>query len=706
MTQPGKAPELSQEEQEKRRLVSLWIQEIKLAQKHYEEYTQRAKKLIKRFRDEKQDSQYSTRGNKFQLFWSNVSTLQPSLYARTPKPQVERRFKTADPVGRDAATILERATDYSVQHCQDFDAVMKACRDDYLIVARGTAWERYVPHFSQQPQQMRLQISNEPNPDKQPVYLNEKGEPVDVKPEQVKQDAQGLYIDQPVEVLAYEESVTDYVHWSDFLHSPARVWEEVRWVARRCFLSKAEVVKRFGEEFKSLPCTHLPEHVKDNTKESSVQEPFRQAEVWEIWDKISRKVYWVCTDYSNRFLDEREDPLGLSGFFPCPKPLFATLTTDSLIPVPDFCQYQDQADMLDEVTERIAKITDSIRVTGAYNGQFAELGSILKNDNSLTPVMDWVGFAQKGGLEGQIDMLSIAEQVNALRVLYDVQRALKQDIYEITGLSDIIRGNTAPNETATAQQIKGQFATLRLSDRQQEVQRFARDIMRIKAEIIAEKFQPMTLALMSGIDPQDPNQQQAFMMALQLLRSDAMRTFRVDIETDSTVALDENAEKERRTEYLSSVGSFLRDALPLAQQLPPLLPFINQAILFASRGFKAGRELEAVLEQSLAGLEEMAQQTMNQPEQPDPAVMQAQQKAQFEQEKEAARQQLEVRKQDMNAMIAQRELDLKAQIETLKLERDAAIQREKIAAQALIEQQKEQNKAQMAAFQNFTQPLG
>ncbi len=79
-----------------------------------------------------------------------------------------------------------------------------------------------------------------------------------------------------------------------------------------------------------------------------------------------------------------------------------------------------------------------------------------------------------------IDVISAA-----LEKLYLARDQIKNVIYETTGISDILRGLTDPNETLGAQQIKTQWGSLRVQRKQAEVARFARDLFRLKAEIFA-----------------------------------------------------------------------------------------------------------------------------------------------------------------------------------------------------------------------------
>jgi hypothetical protein len=173
--------------------------------------------------------------------------------------------------------------------------------------------------------------------------------------------------------------------------------------------------------------------------------------------------------------------------------------------VPDFVQYQDQAKELDDITARIALLTDAVKVSGIYDASAGDLQKLMLNgdENNLVPVDNWALYAERGGIAGVISFVPIKEVVDALMVLYGSREKAKEDLYEITGISDILRGVSDSKETATAQGIKSQWGNLRIGDRQKEVARFARDVIRISAEVIAEHFQPETIAKMSNVESLD-----------------------------------------------------------------------------------------------------------------------------------------------------------------------------------------------------------
>ena len=551
--------------------ASRWIAEIKTAQRFVNDWHRQGEKIIRRYKDKRMLS--GTTDNhgdrKINMLWSNVQTLQPVVYARTPKCVVTRRYLDKDPVGRVAAESLERATQNSLD-LYDFDATMRMAVLDYLLPGRGQVWITYKPEFG---------------------------------PDGVS--------------LAYEMARCEHVHWCDFLTNPARTWDEVWWVSRRAFLTRRELIERFGEDIGArVPLDHKP--AGSETEKPERLELIAKATVYEVWDKTSRMVRFVHLGFPDALLLERPAPFDLEGFFPCPRPLSATMANDSVIPVPDYALYQDQAQELDDLTARIAQLTKALKVVGVYDSSQAALQDLLKSgmENIMIPVDSWAAFATAGGLKGSVDMLPIEQVARVVIALYDARDRVRADLYEVTGLSDIIRGSSDPNETATAQGIKAQWGSVRVRDRQAEVSRFARDIIRIKSEIIAEMFEPQTIAQMAGIAEMPMDYQQLFPQAVELLRNHSARQFRIDVETDSTIAPDEQAEKVAVNELLTTVGGFLQQSLPVVQAAPPLGPVVGEMLLYAVRRFRAGRQLEQVIEQAMQTL--MQPPPPAPPPQPDP----------------------------------------------------------------------------------------
>jgi hypothetical protein len=385
-------------------------------------------------------------------------------------------------------------------------------------------------------------------------------------------------------------------------------------------------------------------------------------------------------------IDQKDDPLGLENFFPCPKPMFATLTTDSLVPVPDYAQYQDQAEEIDELTERINLLVKAVKVVGVYDATQTGVQRMLieGTDNVLIPVDKWSVFAEKGGIKGTVDFLPLEMVVQALSQLYTAREQAKQVMYEITGMSDIIRGASMASETATAQQIKSQYANLRLKEATHDLARFATDLMRIKAEIICNHYQDQTILTMSGIA--NTADSQAAMQAIQMLRDRVTRNFRIDIETDSMIITDEQQEKQDRVEFLTAAGGFLDKAVQAGQAVPEIAPLLAEMLMFGVRGFRAGKTLESAFEQAMGSLAQKSQQPR-----PDPEAAKAQQEMQ-------QKAQAEQMKMQQRQMEAQFRAQADAQVAQIKAQAEQAIESQRQMFERWKVQLQEETKVLVASI--------
>jgi hypothetical protein len=341
--------------------------------------------------------------------------------------------------------------------------------------------------------------------------------------------------------------------------------------------------------------------------------------VWEIWNKEARSVCWKVLGFEE-LLGEQSDPLGLTDFFPCPKPLIANTTTTGFVPKADYQMLRDQYVELDVITARISLLEDAIRVAGVYDKSSAQLSQLISNriQNVMIPADNWAMFAERGGIKGAVDWFPLDQITNALTMLREVKRSLMQDLYELTGLSDIMRGATVASETATAQQLKAQYGSVRMQFMQGELAEFVQTALSIKAEIMSAHFQPETLIRRSLID-KTPDARYA-QQAVELLRDKRMAIYSLAVDPDTMAMVDYAAEQEARTACVTAVGQFLQSAWPLVQAKPESTPFLMQILQWLLAGFKAGKQIEGVLDQAIAAM----QNTPPTPPKPDPAEVKAQ----------------------------------------------------------------------------------
>jgi hypothetical protein len=487
-----------------------WNDELELARKAkgFDNWTTRSKRIVKRYKADRGDVSENAdnlEGAKFNILWSNVQTLMPALFAKSPKPVVERRYLDRDDVGRTASVILERTLSYELDDGTYLSALKKGVLDR-LLPGRGVVWIRYEPKFTPMPGKTQ-EVSDGASSDRDDSAASNSADTPAGSTGASAPVVQEVTSDAPQEQVADESVVVDYIDWRDFMTSPARTWEEVWWVGKRVYMTRDELVKRFGPVGKEptldwSPVETTSSAVGQSTEGNTKQ---RRAKVWEIWDKQARKVYWMAESYNDKLLDQKDDPLGLETFWPVPKPLYATLSNDSLIPVPDYVEYEDQANELDDLTTRITNLVKTIKTCGVYDASVGELKRMFEEgfENELVPCDNMAEFSSKAGANGMghIWLLPIKDMAATLIQLYEARDRTKQVLYEVTGISDIVRGSSqGAAKTATEQRIKGQFASMRLNDMQAEVARFARDTLRIMGEIIAEHFDPMTLFEISGFE--------------------------------------------------------------------------------------------------------------------------------------------------------------------------------------------------------------
>jgi hypothetical protein len=539
---------------------------------------------------------------------------------------------------------------------------MRGVVEDRLLPGRGTAWVRY-----------------------EPIIVGQEA-PETAVPEMEQDEGSEITNTEEVERVDSAHSPVDYVYWTDFLHSPARTWDEVWWVSRWVYMTPEEGIERFGDVFKNVPLQDQNDDIDSKNPMTAKATYGMKAKVAEIWNKRTKKVCWVAKGYPQA-LDERDDPLELEGFFPCPKPLLATTTNGSMIPVPDYCEYEDQAQELDNLTQRIYLLVKACKAVGVFNAEFKELGRLFTEgvDNKLFPVTAWAAMSEKGGLKGAIDMLDTSAIIKTLQQLYQSREVVKQSIYEICGISDILRGATNASETLGAQQLKANFGSLRLRATQGDVARFATDLFRIKAQIVCKFYPPELIVEMSGVmntpEGQNPQLLQA---AVQMLSNSTIRDFHIQVEADTLAQIDEQADKQNANEAVLAIGQFLGQALPMVQQAPEMLPMMSEMLLFLVRRYRAGRGLESAIEQAMKSLQAKAQAAQQQPP-PNPEMM----KLQAEQQAEQMRMQAQAQSEQMK-------VQAQAQLEQGKAQLEMQMQQAKAQADMQLEQMKEQFAQQIA----------
>ena len=572
--------------------AAYWNNEILNARKFEENWRERASGIVQRYRDD--NINRFERETRMNIFHSNVDTLKSALYFKTPKPRVTRRFKTDDPVGKSIAMVMERALQYQLD-VYDFDSAVKKAIEDMLIVGRGAIRMRYDPVLVEgEPERIAVQV--EPIVGIGEVAPGQMGEVQvgqrlldpegnEVQQEDVKQDVRGMFIEgKPVEYIGEQSIRCEYVHWDDLTIAPARCWEDVKWIAFRHLLTRQDLIDYYGTKGEQIPLTYRQSQMSDYQDNPEPD----MAEVYEIWDKRSGKQIFVATSF-NEILEDIDDPYNLEGFWPMPEPLYSISTSDTTLPVPEIFIYEDQLFELDLITQRIAALTEALKRRGVYDASFQELVRLADaNDNEFIPVENFAMLQAGGGLANVMQEAPLDNLIRAITALYQSRQIVIETIYEITGISDIMRGTSASRETATAQRIKGQFGAMRLTNRQRSIEKFLDKIMTLKAELLVENLEPSLLERMTAIAVPPA------MVAV--MRDDRLRSYRVSIDTDESSAIDASMDQKNRTDFLTAMVQFLQTVGPLVSSGTLGFDQAKMMMLFAARAFPGARELEESLE--------------------------------------------------------------------------------------------------------------
>jgi hypothetical protein len=709
--------------QESARLAKFWHDQIEKINKNKQflQFIKRGHKIEARYRDDRNKSDEENR-RRYSSLWSNVEILKPAIYGKTPIPMAERKFGDKDPIARGAAQILERALRNEIEICGFSDSMCQAV-NDYLLPGRGTVWVRYEPEFS-----AGVSLHGENSID----MKDSQGE---IEPDEFEQDVEGgdptgEKLEETDDEIIRESTPVDYIHWEDFLifSTHARTWSEVVAVGKRVYMTYTQMSERFGKDIAKKIPLQKDERKKDRYENTSIENEVK-GEVFEIWNKEDRTVYWIAEGY-DYLMDRKDDPLHLEHFFPCPRPIISNQTTSTLIPVADYIQYQDQATQIDELSQRIAMLTRACKVAGVYAAAAKGIQRLLNEsvENELIPVDDWAAFAERGGVAGQISFLPLKEIIGVINELTTLKEKQIEEMDRLTGINDLMRGTTDARETLGGQRLKSNNTGTRLTARQNEVARFARDTVRIMADIMCQHFSPQSLVEVSGAmfeeglgvnvedvqhmllqqqtpvpqavgspgvvpaptggvgaplpppggapssplpgnvvpfqprgglpvagnnpqpsmppqappvapglpppPPPDPMQiatQQALQRidaAIELLRNERLRGFRVDIEVDSTIYGDAAQEKGDRTEFISEVTKYLQTAMAMSAQVPEITPLLGKLLQFGVRGFRVGRDLESSIEEFCDQAVKIAKQKQSQAaSQPNPEQIKAQAQA-------------------------------------------------------------------------------
>ena len=548
----------------------------------------------------------------YNILFSNTETLSPALYNSTPRPVVKPRFTQKDnALTRLAALmgqrILQHGLDNGNPDSPEFDELMRGSVTESLVPGRGLLRVRYDAVFK-------------------PAITATEGE----EGEEV-----------PSEEIQSESCSFEPVAWDDFLHGFGKTWQQVPWVAFRHYMTNEDLEFNFKAskaQLKQVTSASSGSDAEDEgTAATSLNAIFRPTDakgdevndrtaVWEIWDKVERKVLFITTTEEKPW-KEVDDPCKLQAFFPVPRPLQLYRKMSGLTPQALYEAYRQQAEELNDITVRITKITRAMRIRGFYNSTIEQLGDLMQqDDNTLLPLTNAGQITAQGlKLDDAIWLFPIEKLVGVLQQLYAQRQQIKSVIFELTGIADIMRGSSQASETLGAQEIKNQWGTLRLKRMQKEVARFSRDSLRLYLELVVTHISPELIRAMTGLPFPTAAEQQAMLaeyqqtamqaqmagqpvppqppelsapsleVILQTLQTDMLRNFSIDVETNSTVDAEATEDKQDMAELMNALAQFLNGVAPLVES--QAMPFEAAKLIMLNllRRFRMGGDIEEAI---------------------------------------------------------------------------------------------------------------
>lgn len=609
-----------------------WQERIRDAIKRDKTFLKQAKEALQIFRMEE------GKRPEFNALVTTAEILLPALYSEVPQPDVQRRSFSYSP----EKSIEARIAEYTLRYLLDqnnpniptFHETMKLSALESYIAGRST---------------IRMVFS------------------ADVQDGQVTNEIQEFKL---------------FTH-DRFLHSEAQFWQDVTWFAFIHYMTKEEC----EEQELVLPEQAYNCNSLEIEKDKEVKQEGRKgtyARVYEIWDKTARKVIYY-NEYAEDLLKTLDDPYQLEGFFPNMQPLTFCYTGRLDVYIPPYEYFRNRVRELNKVTERLDKVVEAMRVRGAYNGNNPDMERVAKlADNEFMPVTSAVDLAN-GGLDKHIWVWPIEKLAAVHQNLLNHRATIKQDLDEITGVSDVMRGSNKASESAEAVKMKGQWGNVRMTVRQSDIANYIQAIYRLMLELAITSFTPAALAQMTQLQYAP----EVFGQVKQALSDDRLRSYQINIQTSATVSSEVSNVRQDMTMFMNSFQQVTSGIAQLLERQAIEPEGATKILGAVVKNFRFGRELEEVF---------MGLNTNPPPKQPSPD----EQRAQAQQQMDNQKAELEVSKMqfqmEVEKLRQQADAD-KLQFEAELRQREHAMRMELLEKQHQLELDRLQSSAQLSTLQ-------
>jgi hypothetical protein len=688
-----------------------WKAQITQSEERRRKFIETAEESIRVYNAQKQVGILNDAERRLNVWWYCINTLLPAYYSSTPKAEVNLRKRTGGLPYELGSVILERNTQFVMDTHFDFDKIGYNAALQFLLTGQSVLWARYVAKFETVMEEMA--VIKDPSGQ----IIDGSGRPYTGDTD-ILEEGEGniLMASMEVERKVRERALLDVIQYNDYNCSDARSEDEIEWQSRRAFLDRSQAEQLFGRDVANdLVYDSFPEVMKKDLARK--EDKFEgKAELHEIWCEATNKVYWLQKTGEKAIIESSEPPTKFEKFYPC-SVIRQSADPDSVVPVSDYAHVRDQILEVERLTTRIHAVTQAIRTNFLYDAAMGPtVEQLFAGDLKGTPIINWPSYKGRGGLQAGVEFYPVEPFVNALNVLQGARSAALQQLYETLKVSDLLRGTSEQYKSATANRLENQWSSLGLVVRQNMFSKFISDAISNLGTIVAEQFEPETILEIGDADalieptiyippaPPIPEMGQEGMppgdtgmmppmapppapdplqkidemkqQIIGLLRDNKKRSYRIQIATDSMIAIDQQQQQQDGAMLIEQAGQFFDQMRGLVDQYPPLLDFSISLFQNMIKRMKGGKELDGIFTKAMQQVGEIAkakEEAAKQPPPPDPTTLEVQGRLQIAQVESQAKiqvMQMEMQDKATKNQLAYQEQQLKMQRDQLSAQLD------------------------------------
>lgn len=580
------------------------------------------------------NSQAARKRGKYPAWYSIYKIRQSIVLSRQGIPIGKDTTQDGrDPLGETAAVLKERLA-VNIAKSFDFLDVMYACRDDFLVTDFSIA-RAYYERDEVKEYEKNYITPVASNDGQDVIFYDSKGK--EVYSDNIKKDEQGFFIhSEKVVDVENEKICLEPVLYKDVYIDPGiRRWNRVKRLAFRNYYSEVDFKRIFG----ATPYTEIALAISQRCEKDEASAKNQDIEVFEYWDSFEKECFYFTKDSSDFFKpliypdsDANEDSseesfdqlngiYNLPGFYPCPKPLIINAPTSEFWPVPEFYQIIELLENIHLIFSRILLLTRAVRARLLYDKDIEGLAAAVNEaeEADAVGVTNLSGTLSKigGNIKSAAQYLPIDELITGLGRMWENLQLSLDSLFRLTGTSDLLQGLTTEQsgKTLGERQIEEKYAINQILERQDKMAKFVRDSYELIADMALRNFKDESLNRYIMPETLSEKDLQNYIPALELLKNNEDR-FRIELETDSTIALNESYDKQMRIEMVNTLTSAIEKVASTASNSPALLIPELHALKFLLQGFRQAKMFQTEITQAIDNVIQKTQQELQTQEPP------------------------------------------------------------------------------------------